>query len=108
VVLAALGAAVWSGLIVGSVEQVIDGMVRCVLDDALSLFLELLLEVDAAKCGCVSACVQLLDGEKREPEHRGVESIDFVLLWNINQFMVAYCILVVISKRNDLLPEEVS
>jgi hypothetical protein len=103
-VLAALGAAVWSGLIVGSVEHVIDGMVICVLNDALSLFLELLLDVDVAKFGCVSPCVQLLDGEKREPEPRGIDSIDFVLLWNINQCMVAYCIFVVISKRNDLLP----
>jgi hypothetical protein len=45
-VLAALGAMVWSGLVVGSVECVIDGMVLCVLDDALSLFLFLLREVD--------------------------------------------------------------
>jgi len=29
-----------------------------------------------SKCGCVSGCVQLIDGEKREPERRGVESID--------------------------------
>jgi len=46
-VLAALGAAVWSGLVVvGSVECAIDGMAICMLDDALSLFLLVLLEVD--------------------------------------------------------------
>jgi hypothetical protein len=54
-VLAALGEAVWSGLVVGSVECAIDGMVVCALhdgtvicalDDALCLFFYLLLEVD--------------------------------------------------------------
>jgi hypothetical protein len=45
-VLAALGEAVWSGLVVGSVECAIDGTVVCVLDDALFLFFFLLLEVD--------------------------------------------------------------
>jgi hypothetical protein len=79
-VLAALGEAVWSELVVGLVECAIDGMVICALNHALSLVLVLLLEVDVSKCGCVSGCVQLIDGEKREPERRGVESIDFVLL----------------------------
>ena len=32
-VLAALGEAVWSGLVVGSVECAIDGMVLCALED---------------------------------------------------------------------------
>ena len=50
------------------------------LDDALSLFLVLLLEVDTSKCRCVSGCVKLIDGEKGEPERRGVKSIDVVLL----------------------------
>jgi len=45
-VLAAFGEAVWSGLVVGSVECAIDGMVVCALDDALFLFFFLLLEVD--------------------------------------------------------------
>jgi len=45
-VLAALGEAVWGELVVGLVECAIDGTVKCVLDDALSLFLLLLLEVD--------------------------------------------------------------
>ena len=63
-VLAALGEAVWSGLVVGSVECAIDdtvvctlddgtvicalddGSVVCVLDGALFLFFFLLLEVD--------------------------------------------------------------
>jgi len=54
-VLAALGEAVRSGLVVGSVESAIDGMVVCahndgmviyVLDDALLHFFFLLLEVD--------------------------------------------------------------
>ena len=62
--LAALGEAVWSGFVVGSVECAIDGMVVCALDDgtvicalddgtvicalndALFLFFFLLLEVD--------------------------------------------------------------
>ena len=44
--LAALGEAVWGELVVGLVECAIDGTVKCVLDDALSLFLLLLLEVD--------------------------------------------------------------
>jgi len=44
-VLAALGEAVWSGLVVGSAECAIDGTV-CALDDALFLFFVLLLEVD--------------------------------------------------------------
>jgi hypothetical protein len=44
--LAALGQAVWRGLVVGAVECVIDGMVVCALDDALFLFFFLLLEVD--------------------------------------------------------------
>ena len=34
--LAALGEAVWGELVAGSVECVIDGMVKCALDDALS------------------------------------------------------------------------
>jgi hypothetical protein len=42
-VLAALGEAVWSELVVGLVECAIDGMVVCALDDALFLFF---LEVD--------------------------------------------------------------
>jgi len=33
-----------------------------------------------SKCGCVPGCVQLGDGEKREPEGGRVESIDFVFL----------------------------
>jgi hypothetical protein len=45
-VLAALGEAVWGELVVGSVEGVIDGTVKCALDDALSLLLLLLLAVD--------------------------------------------------------------
>jgi len=45
-VLAALGEVVWSGLVVGSVECAIDGMVVCALDDALFLFVFVLLEVD--------------------------------------------------------------
>jgi len=45
-VLAALGEVVWSELVVGSVGCAIDGTVICVLDDALSLFLLLLVEVD--------------------------------------------------------------
>jgi hypothetical protein len=44
-VLAALGEAVWSGLVVGLVECAIDGTV-CALDVALCLFFFLLLEVD--------------------------------------------------------------
>jgi hypothetical protein len=53
--LAALAKAVWSGLVVGSVECAIDGMVlcalndgivRCALDNALFLLFFLLLEVD--------------------------------------------------------------
>jgi len=43
-VLAALGEAVWSGLVQGPVECAIDGMVVCTLDDALFLFFSL--EVD--------------------------------------------------------------
>ena len=78
--LAALGQAVWSELVVGSVQCTIDGMVICALDHTLSLFPVLPLEVDVSKCGCVSSCIQLMDGENREPERRGVESIDFVLL----------------------------
>jgi len=42
-VLAALGEAVWSELVVGLVECAIDGTVVCALDDALFLFF---LEVD--------------------------------------------------------------
>jgi len=61
-----------------------------------------------SKCGCASGCVQLIDGGKRDPECRGVESIDFVLLWNINESMVAYCGFVVISKLNDYWLDEVS
>jgi hypothetical protein len=79
-VLAELGEAVCSELVVGSVRCTIDGTVICALDHALSLFPVLLLEVDVSKCGCVSSCIQLIDGENREPERRGVESIDFVLL----------------------------
>ena len=45
-VLAALGEAVWRGLVEGSVECAIDGMVVCALDDALFLFVFVLLEVD--------------------------------------------------------------
>jgi len=54
-VLAALGESVWSGLVVGSVQCTIDGMgvcavddgtVICALDDVLSLFFFLFLEVD--------------------------------------------------------------
>jgi len=46
-VLAALGEAEWSEVVVvGSVQCAIDGTVICALDDALSLFLLLLLEVD--------------------------------------------------------------
>jgi hypothetical protein len=45
-VLAALGEAVWSELVVGLVEWAIDGTVICALNDALSLFLLLLLKVD--------------------------------------------------------------
>jgi hypothetical protein len=45
-VLAALREAVCGELVVGFMECAIDGMVLCVLDDALSLFLLLLLEVD--------------------------------------------------------------
>jgi len=54
-VLAALGEAVWSGLVVGSVESVIDrmvvcaldeGTVICALDDYLFLLFFLLLDVD--------------------------------------------------------------
>jgi len=37
---------VWSELVVGLVECAIDGMVICMLHDALSRFLLLLLEVD--------------------------------------------------------------
>jgi len=37
-VLAALGEAVWSELVVGSVECAIDGTVICALDDAHFLF----------------------------------------------------------------------
>jgi len=55
----------------------------------------------ASKCGCVPGCVQLIDGEKREPERRRVESIDFVLLWNVNESMMAYCDFVIISELND-------
>ena len=44
--LAALGEVVWSELVVVAVECAIHGTVVCVLDDALSLFLFLLLEVD--------------------------------------------------------------
>jgi len=108
-VLAALGAAVWSGLVVGLVECAIDDMVICVLDDGLSLILALRLEVDVSKCRCVSGCVKLIDGEKGKPERRDVESIDFILLININEpSMVAYCNFVVISKLNDLLADQVS
>ena len=78
--LAALGAAVWSRQVVGSVECAIQGIVICVLNHAISLFLVLLLAVDASKCTCVSGSVNLIDGEKGEPERRGVESIDFILL----------------------------
>ena len=56
----------------------------------------------------VYPAVQLTDGEKREPERRSVESIDFILLWNVSECMVAYCNFVVISKLNDLLADEVS
>jgi hypothetical protein len=42
--LAALGEAVGSGLVVGSVECAIDGMVGCVLENCLFLFI--FLEVD--------------------------------------------------------------
>jgi hypothetical protein len=56
----------------------------------------------------VYPAVQLMDGEKREPEGRSVESIDFILLWNVNESMVAYFNFVVISKLNDLLADEVS
>jgi len=45
-VLAALGEVLWSELLVVSVQCAIDGTVVCVLDDALALFLFLLLEVD--------------------------------------------------------------
>jgi len=45
-VLAALGEAVWSGLVVGLVECAIDCTVVCALDDALFLFFFLLVEVD--------------------------------------------------------------
>jgi len=45
-VLAALGEAVWSELVVVSVECAINGTVVCALDDALSLILFLLLEVN--------------------------------------------------------------
>ena len=45
-VLAALREVVWGELVVGLVECVIDGTVKCALDDTLSLFLFLLLEVD--------------------------------------------------------------
>jgi len=45
-VLAALRQAVWSELVVGSVECAIDGTVICMLHDALSRFPSLLLEVD--------------------------------------------------------------
>jgi hypothetical protein len=45
-VLAALGEAVWSELVVVSVECTINGTVVCALDDALSLILFLLLEVN--------------------------------------------------------------
>ena len=31
-------------------------------------------------CGCVPGCVQLMDREKREPDCRRVEAIDFVVL----------------------------
>jgi len=53
--LAALGEAVWSGLVVRSMECAIDGMVVCALDDgtvictlddALFLFFFLLIEVE--------------------------------------------------------------
>lgn len=43
---AALGEALWSKLVVGSVECAIDGMVVGVLDDALSLLFFLLFNVD--------------------------------------------------------------
>ena len=46
--LAALGEAVCGELVVGLAECAIDGMVLYVLDDALSLFLLLILEVDFA------------------------------------------------------------
>jgi len=59
----ALGGAVWSGLVIGSVQYVIDGMVVCALHDgtvicalneALCLFFILLLEVDCVdKLGTV-------------------------------------------------------
>jgi len=54
-----------------------------------------------SKCGCVPGCVQLIDGAKREPERRRVESIDFVLLCNVNESMVAHCDFVIISELND-------
>jgi len=53
-VLAALGEAVWGKLVVGSVECAIDGTVICALDDALSLFLLLLLQDDF-----VDTCIQM-------------------------------------------------
>jgi hypothetical protein len=45
-VLATVGEAVCGELVVGSVECSIDGTVKCALDDARSLFLFLLLDVD--------------------------------------------------------------
>jgi len=55
----------------------------------------------ASKRGCVHSCVQLIEGEKGEPERRPLESINFVLLWNINESIVAYCDFIIISKLND-------
>jgi hypothetical protein len=45
-VLAALEEAVWSELVVGSVECTVDGAMICTLDDAHSLCLLILVEVD--------------------------------------------------------------
>jgi len=44
--MAALRAGVWGEIVVGLVECAIDGMVKCVLDCALSLIHLLLLDVD--------------------------------------------------------------
>jgi hypothetical protein len=54
-----------------------------------------------SKCGWVPGCVQLINGKKRGPERRRVESIDFVFLSDVNESMVAYSNLVILSKFND-------
>jgi hypothetical protein len=54
-----------------------------------------------SKCECVPGCVYLIEGEKRESERRRIESIDFVLLCNVNQFIRTCCDCVMISELND-------